>query len=154
MLPANLRNIAMHDYQDSATTGQTDRRTGRQTLDKVIPMCRYALQATQKLLLCQIQTVHIVFWCTVFNLLSVINLYLNISHLYRRELNISYSCCLILKTSRVLKQLTSSLRGRQFDSEGGGGWHFLEINILTLKMLEINKLSSSGKKINNLTLTC
>ena len=43
-------------------------------------------------------------------------------------------------------------RGRPFDSEeGGGGWHFLEINILTLKMLEINKLSSSGKKINNLT---
>ena len=37
---------------------------------------------------------------------------------------------------------------------GGGGWHFLEINIPTLKMLEINKLSSSGKKINNLTLTC
>ena len=37
---------------------------------------------------------------------------------------------------------------------GGGGWHFLEINILTLKMLEINNLSSSGKKINNLTLTC
>ena len=47
-------------------------------------------------------------------------------------------------------------RGRPFDSEGGGGggWHFLEINILTLKMLEINNLSSSGKKINNLTLTC
>ena len=37
---------------------------------------------------------------------------------------------------------------------GGGGWHFLEINILTLKMLEINNFSSSGKKINNLTLTC
>ena len=36
----------------------------------------------------------------------------------------------------------------------GGGLHFLEINILTLKMLEINNLSSSGKKINNLTLTC
>ena len=32
-----------------------------------------------------------------------------------------------------------------------GGWHFLEINILTLKMLEINNLSSSAKKINNLT---
>ena len=36
------------------------------------------------------------------------------------------------------------VRGRPFDSEGGGGWNFLEINILTLKMLEIN----------NLTLTC
>ena len=35
-----------------------------------------------------------------------------------------------------------------------GAWHFLEKNILTLKMLEINNLSSSGKKINNLTLTC
>ena len=37
---------------------------------------------------------------------------------------------------------------------GGGGWHFFEINILTLKMLEINNLSSSGKKINKLILTC
>ena len=36
----------------------------------------------------------------------------------------------------------------------GGGWHFLEINILTLKMLEINNLRSSGKKMNNLALTC
>ena len=39
-----LRNIAMHDYKESVTTGQTDRRTP----DKVIPMCRYASQATQK----------------------------------------------------------------------------------------------------------
>ena len=41
-----LRNIAGHDYQQSVTTGETDRRTDRQTLDKVISMCRYALQAT------------------------------------------------------------------------------------------------------------
>ena len=41
------------------------------------------------------------------------------------------------------------LRGRPFDARGGGRWHVLEINILTLKML-----SSSGKKINNLTITC
>ena len=39
-----LQNIAMHDYQESVTTGQTD----RQTPDKVMPMCRYASQATQK----------------------------------------------------------------------------------------------------------
>ena len=26
-----LRNIAMHDYQESVTTGQTDGRTDRQT---------------------------------------------------------------------------------------------------------------------------
>ena len=39
-----LRNIAMRDYQESVTTGQTD----RQTPDKVIPLCRYALQQTQK----------------------------------------------------------------------------------------------------------
>ena len=39
-----LRNIAMRDYQESVTTRQTD----RQTPDKVIPMCRYAWQATQK----------------------------------------------------------------------------------------------------------
>ena len=34
----------MRDYQESVTTGQTD----RQTPDKVIPMCCYASQATQK----------------------------------------------------------------------------------------------------------
>ena len=43
-----LRNIAMRDYQESVTTGQTHRWTDRQTPDKVIPMCRYASQATQK----------------------------------------------------------------------------------------------------------
>ena len=32
----------------SVTDGRTDRRTDRQTTDKVIPMCRYASQATQK----------------------------------------------------------------------------------------------------------
>ena len=46
-----LRNIAMRDYQESVTTGQTHRQTNRwmdgQTPDKVIPMCRYASQATQ-----------------------------------------------------------------------------------------------------------
>ena len=40
-----LRNIAMHYYQESVTTGQTD----GQTPDKVIPMCRYASQVMQKL---------------------------------------------------------------------------------------------------------
>ena len=34
-----------------------------------------------------------------------------------------------------------------------GTWHFLEINILTLKILKIYNLASSGKEINNLTLT-
>ena len=38
-----LRNIAMRDYQE-----RTDGRTDRQTPDKVVPMCRYASQATQK----------------------------------------------------------------------------------------------------------
>ena len=52
-----------------------------------------------------------------------------------------------------ITKIRRPLRGRPFDSEGGGGggWHFLEINILTLKILEINNLSYSGKKINNLT---
>ena len=44
-----LPNIAMRDYQESVTTRQTHTRADRQTLDKVIPMCRYASQATQKL---------------------------------------------------------------------------------------------------------
>ena len=38
---------AMRDYQESVTTRQTDGQTDRQTPDKVIPMCGYALQATQ-----------------------------------------------------------------------------------------------------------
>ena len=47
-----------------------------------------------------------------------------------------------------------AIGGRPYDSEGGGGgWHFVEINILTLKMLKINNLSSSVKETNNLTLT-
>ena len=46
----HLRNIAMCDYLESVTTGQTDTQTDRQTQDKVIPMCRYASQATQKVI--------------------------------------------------------------------------------------------------------
>ena len=42
-----LRNIAMRDYQESVTTGQMD---GQTDAGEVIPMCRYASQATQKLL--------------------------------------------------------------------------------------------------------
>ena len=45
-----LRNIAMCDYQESVTTGQTH----RQTPDKVIPMCRYA--ATQASVLWYVST--------------------------------------------------------------------------------------------------
>ena len=33
---------------DGQTEGRTDRQTDGQTTDKVIPMCRYASQATQK----------------------------------------------------------------------------------------------------------
>ena len=44
----SLQNLAMCDYQESVTIGQTDRQTDRQTLDKVIPMCRHAMQVTQK----------------------------------------------------------------------------------------------------------
>ena len=38
-----LRNIAMRDYQESVTPGQTDRRTDRQTddgqSDPYVPLC-------------------------------------------------------------------------------------------------------------------
>ena len=48
----SLYGVHKHDYQESVTIGQTDARTHarthRQTPDKVIPMCRYASQATQK----------------------------------------------------------------------------------------------------------
>ena len=59
----HLWNIAMRDYQESVTTGQThtDRQTDRQTPDKVIPMCRYASQATQKA------------WCSRYNMYNVPN---------------------------------------------------------------------------------
>ena len=49
-------NIAMRDYQESVTTGQTHGRTGcptdrrthrRRTKWSLIPMCRYASQVTQ-----------------------------------------------------------------------------------------------------------
>ena len=51
-----LGNIAVRDYQESVTIGLADRHTDRwmdgrtdgQTPDKVIPMCRFASQATQK----------------------------------------------------------------------------------------------------------
>ena len=41
------RNIAMRDYQESVTTGQTDTHKNGQTPDKGIPKCTYASQATQ-----------------------------------------------------------------------------------------------------------
>ena len=50
-----LQNIALCDYQESVTTGQThrgtDRQMDRQRLDQGIPMCRYiySLHATQKI---------------------------------------------------------------------------------------------------------
>ena len=40
----------MRDYQESVTTRQTHGQADRQTPDKVIPMCRYAMQATEKYL--------------------------------------------------------------------------------------------------------
>ena len=50
-------NIVMCDYQESVTTGHTDRQTDRQTPDKVIPMFRYASQAIQKHRLPSLDTV-------------------------------------------------------------------------------------------------
>ena len=48
----SLYGVHKRDYRESVTIGQTDARTHarthRQTPDKVIPMCRYASQATQK----------------------------------------------------------------------------------------------------------
>ena len=34
-----LRNIAMHDYQKSVTTGQTDRQTDAGQSDPYVPLC-------------------------------------------------------------------------------------------------------------------
>ena len=45
-------NIAMHVYH--LTDRQTHEQKDRQTPDKVIPMCRYAWQATEKKLNCNI----------------------------------------------------------------------------------------------------
>ena len=38
-----------HAYKKNMTTGQTNKRMDRQMPDKVIPMCCYASQVTQKL---------------------------------------------------------------------------------------------------------
>ena len=47
--PAKHSSASVTDGRtDRRTDRQTDRRTDRQTTDKVIPMCRYASQATQK----------------------------------------------------------------------------------------------------------
>ena len=43
-----LRNIALESVTDGQTDRQMDRKTDGRTTDKVIPMCRYASQATQK----------------------------------------------------------------------------------------------------------
>ena len=43
-----------------------------------------------------------------------------------------------------------SIRGRPFQYVGKA-WHFLEVNVLTSKMLKINDMSYAGKEINNLT---
>ena len=45
----HLRIIAIRDNQESETTRQTHVQTDRKMPDKVIPMGRYASQATQKL---------------------------------------------------------------------------------------------------------
>ena len=42
-----LRNIELYAR---VTDGRTDRQTDGQTTDKVIPMCHYASQATQKVM--------------------------------------------------------------------------------------------------------
>ena len=50
---SHAKHNYMHDYQESVTTGQTDRQTETRTdgqtdtPDTVVPMCRYASQATQ-----------------------------------------------------------------------------------------------------------
>ena len=47
--PAKHSSASVTDRQTyRPTDGQTDGRTDGQTTDKVIPMCRYASQATQK----------------------------------------------------------------------------------------------------------
>ena len=72
-----LRNIAMRDYQKSATNGQTHRQTNRrtdsQTPDKAIPMCRYASQATQKLFICVTLTNGIRQYIKFINCISIFN---------------------------------------------------------------------------------
>ena len=51
---------AMRDYHESVTTKQTHGQRERQTPDKVIPMCRYALQATQKVAIVPVSTTIII----------------------------------------------------------------------------------------------
>ena len=49
MSPAKHSSGSVTDGRtDRQTDGRTDRQTDRQTTDKVIPICHYASQATQK----------------------------------------------------------------------------------------------------------
>ena len=45
----------------------TDRRTDRQTPDKVIPMCRYASQATQKPQHLKKMSAQVIFWIRIYS---------------------------------------------------------------------------------------
>ena len=60
---------AKHSY-GNLTDGRTDRRMDRQTTDKVIPMCRYTSQATQKWwqhfeeCMCRLQNIAMGVWQT------------------------------------------------------------------------------------------
>ena len=46
--PAKHSSASVTDGRTDRQTDGTDGRTDRRTTDKVIPMCRYASQATQK----------------------------------------------------------------------------------------------------------
>ena len=79
---SHLRNIAMRDYQESVTTGQTD----RQTPDKVTLMCRYALQATQKV--CQRDSVFVLLWVSAYACLRVSAFFFSV--FYRHTFKLLY----------------------------------------------------------------
>ena len=133
-----LRNIALESVTEKCDR-RTDRPTDGQTTDKVIPMCRYASQATQKMDI-HVQwnyqptkidhELHYVFTkCTLVQLLHYI---LNCKHAFRND--ISYlvlldtiimliyqqNCCLKYKLFGVLSKFLASLMRNYFPIRPSG----------------------------------
>ena len=71
-----------------------------------------------------------------------------VTYYYNVTKNLHRLCLSAKYTSWTANTMFLSLRGQPFDSEGGGGWHILEINILVLKII-----CPLLEKINNLTFT-
>ena len=70
----------------------------------------------------------------------------NINEMFMTLLKKRIEIFLNLQRALTKSECVASLKDNNLILRGGGGWHFLEINILTLKMLNINNLSLFWKE--------